>query len=78
VDQRRVALVALETEDGVVLRFDPHDAVPDDLGQHGGGSDGHAPGIAVDDRSDHSLVGLGFQLALAQQVHRPVDQEGVG
>jgi hypothetical protein len=61
-----------------MVGFVSHDAVPDDLGQHGGGGDGHAPGVAVDDRPHHTLVRLGFQLALSQEVHRPIDQEGVG
>ena len=78
MDERGVALVALEGVRGEMVGLVPHDAVPDDLGQHGGGGHGHAAGVAVDDRPHHALVGLGFQLALSQQVHGPVDQEGVG
>jgi hypothetical protein len=48
-----------------MVGFVSHDAVPDDLGQHGGGGDGHAPGVAIDDRPHHTLVRLGFQLALS-------------
>jgi hypothetical protein len=61
-----------------MVGFVPHDAVPDDLGQHRGGGDGDAPGVTIDNWPDYSLIGVGFQLALSQQVHRPVDQEGVG
>jgi hypothetical protein len=79
VDQRRVALVAFEGVDGKVVGFFAHDAIPNDLCQYGGGGDGHAPSVAIDDRPHDPVESLGIsQLCLSQQVHRPIDQDCVG
>jgi hypothetical protein len=78
MDQRRVALVALEGVGGEMVGFVPHDAIPYDLRQNRGCRDGDASGVAIHDWPHHALIGLGLELALSQQVDRPVDQEGVG